>query len=162
MVPEDQQEEPALTASDPSVPSTPTVEPGAAESAEGAIVGGTINKWADLSDAAPVPTAGLEEQDLLDTGHEPLDSGELVSAGGAAFGTPGEEAPDTEEFQPRFDAFSLLEHQQEEEHEPSAEELFDLFQSDPTEEHPVGAEPPLAKSVPIAAETDNPEDKNAS
>ena len=162
MVPEDQQEEAALSASEPIVPSNPTVEPEAAESAEGAIAGVTSSNWADLSEEATAPTTGLEGQDLLDAGLEPLDSGELLSAGGAAFGAPGDEASDGEEApQHRFDALSLLEPPKEEEFEPSTEELFALLQNDPTEEHPESAEPALEEeSVPLASEIDNP-DNNA-
>ena len=52
MVPEDQQEEAALSASVPIAPSDPVVEPEAAESAEGEIAGVTSGNWADLSEEA--------------------------------------------------------------------------------------------------------------
>ena len=127
MVPEDQQEEAALSASEPVASSNPVVEPEAAESAEGAITGVTHDNWADLSEeATALAAAGFEEQDLHpEVGSEPLDSGDLLGVGGAASCAPDEEAAEGEELShSRFNALTLLETPKEEEVEPSTEELF--------------------------------------
>ena len=147
MVPEDQQEEAALSASDPIAPSDPVVEPEAAESAEGAIAGVTSDNWADISEeATALAAAGLEEElasELPDTDN--------LGVGGAASCAPDDEAAEGEELaQSRFNALTLLEPPKEEEVEPSTEDLFALLQSDPAEEP---AEAPLeAESVPPASE----------
>ena len=56
MVPEDQQEEAALSASEPTAQSTLPDKPEAAESAEGLHGGEARSSWADLSEGATVPT----------------------------------------------------------------------------------------------------------
>ena len=129
MVPEGQEEEAALSASEPIAPSDPVVEPEAAESAEGAIAGVTSDNWADLSEeATALAAAGLEEQ-----GSEFLDTDNL-GVGGAASCAPEDEAAEGEELaESRFNALTLLEPPKEEEVEPSTEDLFALLQTDTAE-----------------------------
>ena len=103
-------EEAALSASESAVHDHPTVQLEPAEGAEGGI-GGVVSKcWADIFEEPPAPTTGvIGPAALEEAGVESREFGEFITAGGAAFGAPGEEASDTEGLQPRFDALSLLE-----------------------------------------------------
>ena len=79
--------------------------------------------------------------DPAEAGVEAIASGELASVGGAAFGAPGEKDSESGQLQPRFDALSLLETPKEEEPEPTAEDIFELLQDQPTAEDTESSQP---------------------
>ena len=86
MVPEDQQEKAALSASTPAAPGSPTVVAEVAESTEVPIVGTTRESWADLSDEAPAVAGSQDLADFPVLGGEQEEQLGSESVGEAAFG----------------------------------------------------------------------------
>ena len=150
MVPEDLVEEAAVGASDSAAPSNPTVQPEVAPGTEGGIVGFVRDSWADLSEEPPSPIAATEAPvDPEEAGVEASTIGEVCSGEGAAFGAPGEADSETE-HQPGFDDLSILDHPQGEETVPTAEDIFELLQTEPIAEDAQGEQPTLEHEVPSA------------
>ena len=134
MVPENPLEGAVLSAPDTTAEGNPEAEADVAESIEASVEGSTGLSWADLSEGATAPTAGI--------------SGE----GGAASGAPGD-ISDSEDL-PRFDALSLLDPVETEEPQVSAEDIFDKLAAEPTSDLPIEPEASLEEA------TGNPEIDN--
>ena len=134
MVPEGLQEGAASSAPEPTADTNPEAEAEVAESTEVALEGSTGFSWADASEGATAPTTDFAE------------------AGGAAFGTPGDEAAEEDDIL-RFDALSLLDPIKPEETEVTAEELFEALEADPASVQPTASDP-------IEAEDNNLESEN--
>ena len=173
MVPEGPSEGAASSAPASASEASPPV---AVEVAEGtndaAAVGVHLTNWADISEveaSALSPVAGVEPEDLIDLGADPITTDIAFSGGGgAAFGAPEQvvETPDLHDFD---ELDPLTPSVKEEGEHVTAEQIFREL-AEPAEDIADSAEPALETSElvepelpkgddnPDAAETLNPDD----
>ena len=153
MVPEDLQEEAALSASDPAVEEP---APTTAEVAEGTsdVVAATasLSSWADLSEEAPVPFS--EPDDLIDLGVDP-EGTTSPSREGAAFGAPLDES--LEEDLQQFDELAVPSTEVKDKEHVTAEDILRELEDpapgvEDTDPSGLEAEPADLDNHPNAAE----------